>query len=43
VKLIEISGGNIVFNGLNETNLTHREISSAVGNALNVAPGGAAR
>jgi predicted ABC-type ATPase len=41
VKLIEISGGNIVFNSLDEISSVHREISSAVGDALNVAPGGA--
>jgi len=38
VKLIEISAGNIIFNRLDEANLTHREISGALGTALNMTP-----
>jgi predicted ABC-type ATPase len=37
VKLIEISDRNIVFNSLDKTNLTHREIAQAIGCALGVA------
>jgi predicted ABC-type ATPase len=38
VKLIEVSGGNIAFNDLDETNFTHRELSSAVGTAFGLTP-----
>jgi predicted ABC-type ATPase len=36
VKLIEISGGNVAFNGLDEANLTHCQIAEAVGIALGI-------
>lgn len=38
VKLIEISSGKIVSSSLDETDLTHREISIAVGSALSLMP-----
>jgi hypothetical protein len=36
VELIEISDGNIAFNGSDEANLTHGEIAESVGNALGI-------
>jgi predicted ABC-type ATPase len=38
MKLIEISNGNIVFNDLDAKNVTHREVSGAIGSALGLTP-----
>jgi hypothetical protein len=36
VRLIELSGGSIYYNGLNEADATHCEIAGAVAEALGI-------